>query len=66
MLTKDLTDNETIGALGAAAILANIQGDGPVRILTHCNTGSLATAGFGTALGIIRTLHSSKKLGDNN
>lgn len=63
MLEKDISDNKAIGSLGASAILANVQGDGPVRILTHCNTGSLATAGFGTALGIIRTLHNNKKLG---
>lgn len=63
MLEKDISDNKSIGNLGASAILSNVQGDGPVRILTHCNTGSLATAGFGTALGIIRTLHSNKKLG---
>ncbi|KAK6644338.1 hypothetical protein RUM43_000605 [Polyplax serrata] len=62
MLEKDISDNKTIGKLGASAILRNVQGDGPVRILTHCNTGSLATAGFGTALGIIRTLHLDKKL----
>jgi methylthioribose-1-phosphate isomerase len=29
-----------------------------VNVLTHCNTGSLATAGYGTALGIIRAMHS--------
>jgi methylthioribose-1-phosphate isomerase len=29
----------------------------PANILTHCNTGSLATAGYGTALGIIRSMH---------
>ncbi len=28
-----------------------------LRILTHCNTGSLATAGYGTALGVVRALH---------
>jgi methylthioribose-1-phosphate isomerase len=33
-----------------------------VRVLTHCNTGSLATAGWGTALGIIRSLHGSGDL----
>lgn len=26
-------------------------------MLTHCNTGSLATGGYGTALGVIRALH---------
>lgn len=34
-----------------------------VKILTHCNTGSLATAGYGTALGVIRALHEMRKLG---
>ncbi len=29
-----------------------------ISVLTHCNTGSLATSGHGTALGIIRSLHS--------
>ena len=37
-----------MGALGAALI------DSGSGVLTHCNTGSLATAGFGTALGVIR------------
>jgi methylthioribose-1-phosphate isomerase len=32
----------------------------PINILTHCNTGSLATAGYGTALGIIRSLHAKQ------
>jgi len=34
----------------------------PLRILTHCNTGSLATAGYGTALGVIRSLHACGRL----
>lgn len=50
MLRKDIADNKAIGANGAQAILANT--DGSVRVLTHCNTGSLATAGYGTALGM--------------
>lgn len=29
----------------------------PANVLTHCNTGSLATAGYGTALGIVRSMH---------
>ncbi|MCD6570819.1 MAG: S-methyl-5-thioribose-1-phosphate isomerase, partial [Deltaproteobacteria bacterium] len=36
--------------------------DRPYSILTHCNTGTLATGGIGTALGIIRRLHSKGKL----
>ena len=46
--TEDLAANRRMGALGAALIQP---GSG---VLTHCNTGSLATAGFGTALGVIR------------
>lgn len=46
---QDLAANRRMGMLGAAAIAA---GSG---VLTHCNTGSLATSGFGTALGVIRT-----------
>lgn len=33
-----------------------------MSVLTHCNTGSLATSGHGTALGIIRSLHSAGHL----
>jgi len=45
---EDLAANRRMGGLGAALIAP---GSG---VLTHCNTGSLATAGFGTALGVIR------------
>lgn len=33
-----------------------VAGDGSCEVLTHCNTGALATAGIGTALGIVREL----------
>jgi methylthioribose-1-phosphate isomerase len=45
---EDLAANRHMGELGASLITA---GSG---VLTHCNTGSLATAGYGTALGVIR------------
>ena len=32
------------------------------RILTHCNAGALATGGYGTALGVIRTAHELGKV----
>ena len=32
------------------------------RILTHCNAGALATAGYGTALGVIRSAHAQGKV----
>jgi methylthioribose-1-phosphate isomerase len=47
----DIADNHTMGELGAD-LLAGAKG-----ILTHCNTGSLATGGYGTALGVIRSAH---------
>ncbi|XP_076656524.1 methylthioribose-1-phosphate isomerase isoform X1 [Halictus rubicundus] len=62
MLEKDIEDNKAIGDFGAQEILKQMSGDNPVRILTHCNTGSLATAGYGTALGVIRSLHKKNSL----
>lgn len=52
MLEKDLRDNRSIGDLGAHHLLEQAApGGGKVTVLTHCNTGALATAGYGTALG---------------
>lgn len=45
MLEKDIADNRAIGTFGAEAILKTVKGDSAIRVLTHCNTGSLATAG---------------------
>ncbi|XP_049976724.1 methylthioribose-1-phosphate isomerase isoform X2 [Alexandromys fortis] len=63
MLEKDLKDNRNIGDLGARHLLehTNPRG-GKVTVLTHCNTGALATAGYGTALGVIRSLHEMGRL----
>lgn len=63
MLKKDLKDNQAIGDYGAEEILKNIPEGNHVRVLTHCNTGSLATTGYGTALGVVRSLYHKKKLG---
>ncbi|KAL5596642.1 uncharacterized protein BROUX77_006590 [Berkeleyomyces rouxiae] len=64
ILTKDVTTNRSIGAHGAAWLSANAGAstETPVSVLTHCNTGSLATAGHGTALGIIRSLNEERTL----
>ncbi|KZC09440.1 PREDICTED: methylthioribose-1-phosphate isomerase [Dufourea novaeangliae] len=62
MLEKDIADNKAIGDFGAQEILKHASGDNSVRVLTHCNTGSLATAGYGTALGVIRSLHKQNSL----
>ncbi|XP_053168938.1 methylthioribose-1-phosphate isomerase isoform X1 [Hemicordylus capensis] len=61
MLDKDLKDNRSIGEHGARHLLQQA-GQDKVIVLTHCNTGSLATAGYGTALGVIRSLHAMGRL----
>ncbi|MEP6941202.1 MAG: S-methyl-5-thioribose-1-phosphate isomerase [Rudaea sp.] len=53
---EDLAANKRMGELGADCL-----GEG-VGVLTHCNTGSLATAGFGTALGVIRAGFAQGKI----
>ncbi len=47
--SEDVRNNRALGAYGAALLA-----DG-ARVLTHCNAGALATAGHGTALGVIRS-----------
>lgn len=48
IFSEDIEANRAIGRYGQALIPDN------ARILTHCNAGALATAGYGTALGVIR------------
>jgi methylthioribose-1-phosphate isomerase len=52
---EDYLANKKMAQIGNALIPKN------ARILTHCNTGALATAGYGTALGVIREAHYSNK-----
>ena len=61
MMTEDVSSNRVMGGYGADALLAAVKARGrghgdKVRVLTHCNTGSLATAAYGTALGVVRSL----------
>lgn len=51
MQEEDVAINKSMGRHGADHLLAKCGSNQQVRILTHCNTGSLATAGYGTALG---------------
>ena len=53
---EDIAANRAMGAHGAALVPAN------ARILTHCNAGALATAGYGTALGVVRAAHAQGKV----
>jgi eIF-2B alpha/beta/delta-like uncharacterized protein len=62
MMAADIADNRAIGRYGAEAILRKVAVDTNVKVLTHCNTGSLATAQYGTALGVIRALHEQGRL----
>lgn len=55
---EDVEANRAMGAFGADWLLKRTDLGRPLRILTHCNTGALATAGWGTALGVIRELHA--------
>lgn len=55
-------DIQTCEAIGAAGLLALPQAPEKLRILTHCNAGALATAGYGTALGVIRSAWANHRL----
>jgi methylthioribose-1-phosphate isomerase len=57
ILAEDIRINKAMGAHGAALLA-----DG-ARVLTHCNAGALATAGWGTALGVFRSaVEAGKKV----
>jgi eIF-2B alpha/beta/delta-like uncharacterized protein len=74
MLQRDVSDNRAIGQNGAHAIIAHKKGQcnkdddttttkEKIHMVTICNTGSLATAGYGTALGVARALQEQDQLG---
>jgi len=52
---EDLAANRSLGQFGAELL------DDPATVLTHCNAGALATAGYGTALGVIRAAREAGK-----
>ena len=57
MHVEDVASNQAMGRHGAVLLPAS------GNVLTHCNAGALATAGYGTALGVIRAaVESGKKL----
>jgi methylthioribose-1-phosphate isomerase len=55
IVTADIAANRAMGAHGAALLA-----DG-ARVFTHCNAGALATAGHGTALGVVRSAVAAGK-----
>jgi methylthioribose-1-phosphate isomerase len=56
IVAEDVATCRAIGRAGLAVIPAR------ARILTHCNAGALATAGYGTALGVVRAAHEAGRL----
>lgn len=56
LLAEDARVNRA-AATHAADLVQRLCGEGPLRLLTHCNTGRLATSAFGTAIGALRVLH---------
>jgi methylthioribose-1-phosphate isomerase len=55
ILAEDIEINKTIGRHGQKLVPKK------ATILTHCNAGSLATGGYGTALGVVRAAHKAGK-----
>lgn len=66
MLKEDVQANKAIGQHGLEGMLNALQARGQpkekLQILTHCNTGSLATADYGTALGVVRASAEAGRL----
>ncbi|MBQ1352307.1 MAG: S-methyl-5-thioribose-1-phosphate isomerase, partial [Oscillospiraceae bacterium] len=53
---EDIAMNQRIGAFGAQVVPDH------AGVLTHCNAGALATGGYGTALGVIRTAYAQGRI----
>jgi methylthioribose-1-phosphate isomerase len=60
LLESDAARNRALGERGAQWLAEAIQG--PIAIQTHCNAGALACVEWGTALGVVRSLHERKRL----
>lgn len=60
MQHEDVSINTALSTYGADELLKYT--NKPLTILTHCNAGALATAGVGTALGVIRALHKKNRI----
>ena len=62
VVADDEDANRRLSRHGADWLLDRVD-TAKVRVVTHCNTGALATCGWGTAYGIIRELHHRGRLG---
>lgn len=56
LASEDKQSSTDMGNIGADWLI-NKLGAKPLTLLTHCNTGSLATTGTGTALGVVKEMH---------
>jgi methylthioribose-1-phosphate isomerase len=56
ILSEDITANIKMGELGASLL------EKDTEVYTHCNAGALATGGYGTALGVIRSAFEQNKI----
>lgn len=56
MHKEDIHANKTLGNFGAELLTTG------AKVITHCNAGALATGGYGTALGVIRSAHAQNKI----
>ncbi len=61
VLADDVAACRAIGARGAD-LLAELCGSAPLRLHTHCNAGALACVEWGTALGVVRSLHEDGRV----
>jgi methylthioribose-1-phosphate isomerase len=61
VLQEDIAACRAIGARGAD-LLTELCGPEPLRLHTHCNAGALACVEWGTALGVVRSLHEAGRV----
>ncbi|SDG13780.1 S-methyl-5-thioribose-1-phosphate isomerase [Pseudonocardia oroxyli] len=61
VLAEDVASCHAIGDRGAA-LLTELCGDRPLSLHTHCNAGALACVEWGTALGVVRSLHAAGRV----
>lgn len=60
VLEEDAVRNRALSERGADWLAGQV--DGPVAVQTHCNAGALACVEWGTALGVVRSLHERGRL----
>lgn len=60
IMAEDVLTNISMAKLGADFVSEIV--DGPISVQTHCNTGGLACVEWGTALGVVRELHSRGRI----